>query len=78
MGFPRGSDGKESACNEGDLSSVPGLGRSSVEGIGYPFQNSWAFLVAQQVKKKKKKKSSCNVGDLGLIPGLGSSPSYPL
>ena len=27
MGFPGGSAGKESACNEGDLSSIPGLGR---------------------------------------------------
>ena len=29
MGFPGGSDGKESACNVGDLGSIPGLGRSS-------------------------------------------------
>ena len=28
MGFPGGSDGKESACNAGDLGSIPGLGRS--------------------------------------------------
>jgi len=28
MGFPGGSDGKESACNEGDLDSNPELGRS--------------------------------------------------
>ena len=28
MGFPGGSDGKESACNEGDLGLIPGLGRS--------------------------------------------------
>ena len=34
MGFPGGSVGKESACNEGDLSSVPGLGRSPEEGNG--------------------------------------------
>jgi len=27
MGFPGGSDGKESACNAGDLNSIPGLGR---------------------------------------------------
>ena len=32
MGFPGGSDGKESACNAGDLGSVPGLGRSPGEG----------------------------------------------
>ena len=28
LGFPDGSDGKESACKEGDLGSIPGLGRS--------------------------------------------------
>ena len=28
LGFPGGSDGKESACNEGDLGSIPGLGKS--------------------------------------------------
>ena len=39
-GFPGGSDGKESACNAGDLGSIPGLGRSSGEGKGYPFQYS--------------------------------------
>ena len=36
LGFPRGSAGKESACNAGDLGSSPGLGRSSEEGNGYP------------------------------------------
>ena len=42
-GLPRlslGSDGKEPACNVGDAGSVPGLGRSPREGIGYPFQYS--------------------------------------
>ena len=38
--FPYGSAGKESACNEGDLGSIPGLGRSSGEGKGYPLQYS--------------------------------------
>ena len=32
MGFPGGSDGKESTCNSGDLGSIPGLGRSPGEG----------------------------------------------
>ena len=36
--FPGGSAGKESACNAGDLSSIPGLGRSPGEGKGYPLQ----------------------------------------
>ena len=39
-GFPGGSDGKESACNARDPGSVPGLGRSSGEGNGYPLQYS--------------------------------------
>ena len=38
--FPSGSDGKESACNAGDLSSIPGLGRSPGEGNGNPLQYS--------------------------------------
>ena len=40
MGFPGGSDGKESACNAGDLGSIPGLGRSPGEGNSYPLQCS--------------------------------------
>ena len=40
QGFSGGSDGKESACNAGDLSSVPRLGRSPGEGNGYPLQHS--------------------------------------
>ena len=38
--IPGGSDGKESACNVGDLGSIPGLGRSPEEGKGYPLQYS--------------------------------------
>ena len=40
MGFPDGSDGKESAYNEVDLSSITGLGRSPEEGNGNPLQYS--------------------------------------
>ena len=40
MGFPGSSAGKESACNAGDLRSVPRLGRSPGEGIGYPLHYS--------------------------------------
>ena len=40
QGFPCGSDSKESACNEGDLGSIPELGRSPGEGNSYPFQYS--------------------------------------
>ena len=38
--FPGGSDGKESACNTGDLGSIPGLGRSPGRGNGTPLQYS--------------------------------------
>ena len=38
QGFPGGSDGKESACNAGDLGSISGLGRSPGEGNGNPLQ----------------------------------------
>ena len=44
------SVGEEFACNAGDPGLIPGLGRSSGEGIGYPLQYSWASLVAQLVK----------------------------
>ena len=40
MGFPCGSAGKESACNVGDLGSIPGLGRCPGEGKRYPLQYS--------------------------------------
>ena len=47
--FPGGSDGKESACNAGDLGSVPGLGRSG-EGDGFFFH---FFQVAEVTLAKK-------------------------
>jgi len=50
LGFPHSSVGKESTCNAGDPGSIPGSGRSSREGIGYPLQYSWASPVAQLVK----------------------------
>ena len=50
LGFPDSSGGKESVCNAGDPNSIPGSGRFSGEGIGYPLQYSWFSLVAQLVK----------------------------
>ena len=38
-GFPGGSDGKEPACNVGDLASIPGSIKSPGEGNGYPLQH---------------------------------------
>ena len=49
-GFPGSSAAKESTCNAGDSGSIPVLGRSPEEGIGYPLLYSWASLVAQMVK----------------------------
>ena len=40
MGFPGGSDSKESCCNAGNLGSIPGLGRSPEGGHGNPLQYS--------------------------------------
>ena len=49
-GFPDSSVGKESTCNVGNPGSIPGLERSAGEGIDYPLQYSWSFLLAQLVK----------------------------
>ena len=50
--YPDSSVGKESTCNAGDPSSIPGSGRSAGEGICYPLQYSRASLVAQLVKNQ--------------------------
>ena len=68
MGFPDNPVGKESVCNAGDPGLIPGLGRSTREGIGYPLI-FLGFLCGSDGKE-----STCNVGDLGSIPGLGRSP----
>ena len=74
--LPGSSAGKKSTCNAGDPGSIPGLGRSAGEGIGYPF----VFLGFPCGSAGKE--SACNVGDLGLTTGLGRSPregkGYPL
>ena len=67
----------KTACNAGDHSSIPGLGRSPGEGIDYPFQYSLGFLGVSDGKE-----FAYNAGDVGLIPGLGRSHGegnrYPL
>ena len=50
LGFPDSSAGKESSSNAGDPGSIPGLGGSPGEGLGYPLQYSWISLVALLVK----------------------------
>ena len=44
LGFPDSSVGKESTCNAGDPSLIPGSGRFSGEGKGYPLLYSWVSL----------------------------------
>ena len=58
-GFPGGSAGKESACNVGDLGSIPGLGRYPGEGKGYPLQysgleNSMNYIVHGVAKSRTR------------------------
>ena len=60
--------GKESTCNAGDPSSIPGLGRSTGERIHYPVQYSWASLVAQLVK------SLPAMREPGFDPWVGKIP----
>ena len=77
-GFHDSSVGKESTCNAGDPSLMPGSERSAGEGIGrLPTPVFLGFPCGSAGKE-----SSCNVGDLGSIPGLGISPGegkgYPL
>ena len=88
MGFPSGSAGKESACNAGDPSAIPGLGRFPGEGKGYPLQYSGleSFMVCIVHGGfpcgSAGKESAHNAGDLGSIPGLvrsrGEGKGYPL
>ena len=54
MGFPGGSDGKEFACNAGDPSLIPGLGRSPGEGNDDPLQYAWLEKSMDRVMKTKK------------------------
>ena len=68
VGFPDSSVGKESTCNAGDPDSIPGLGRSSGEGIGYPLQYSWASLAGQLVKNPSA------MWETGFDPWLGKIP----
>ena len=45
-GFLGSPAGEESACNAGDPGFIPGLGSYPGEGMGYPFQYTWASMVA--------------------------------
>ena len=67
QGFLDSSVGKESTCNAEDPGSIPGLGRSAGEGIGYPLQYSWASLMAQLLV-------CLQCGRPGLDPWVGKIP----
>ena len=60
---------KESDCNAGDHGLIPGLGRSTGEGIGYSLQYSWASLFGSA-----REESTCNVGRPGFNPWVGKIP----
>jgi len=63
------SSGKESTCNAGDPTSIPGSGRSPWRRDRLPTPG---FLGFPDVSDSKE--STCNVEDLGLIPELGRFP----
>ena len=68
MGFPDSSVGKESTCSAGHPGSIPGLGRSPGEGLGYPLQYSWTSLVAQLVKNPPPMQKTWVQSLVGKIP----------
>ena len=76
-GFRDSSVSKESTCSAGDPSSIPGLERSTGEGIGYPLQYSWASLLAQLVKNLPAMQET-PVRFLGWKDPLEKGKSYPL
>ena len=77
MGFPDSSVGKESACNAEDPISIPGSGRSSGEGIGYPFHYFGASLVVQMIKNPPAMQETW-VQSLGWEDPLEKGMAYPL
>ena len=77
MGFPGSSAGEESSCNAADPGLIHGSGRSPGEGIGYPLQCSWAFLVAQLVKNPPAMRETW-VQSLGWEDPLEKGKGYPL
>ena len=68
-GFPGSSAGKESACNAGDTSSIPGLGRFPWRRVKLLTPVFLGFPGGSDGYE-----SACSAGDLGSIPGLGRSP----
>ena len=69
LGFPSSSAGKQSACNAQKPSLISGLGQSPGDRIGYPFQYSWASLVAEMVKNPPAMLATWVWSLGGKIPG---------
>ena len=74
LAFPQSSVGKESACNVGDLGSIPGLGRSPGKGKGFPLQysgleNSMDYIV-HGVAKSRTRRSDFHLALLGALISL--------
>ena len=74
LGFPGGSDGKESACSVGDLDSIPGLRRSPGEGKGYPLQysgleNSTDCVVHGVAKSQTRLSFHFHIHSFQVFPG---------
>ena len=82
QGFPCGSAGKESACNAGNLGSIPGLGRSPGEGKGYPIEysgleNSMDYIVHWVAKSQTRLSDfHFHFNDLSMIYTLWADCMY--
>ena len=72
QGFSDSSVGKESACNAGDTSLIPGWGRRPWGRDRLPTAVFLGFPHGSAAKE-----SACNAGDLGSIPGIGEGKGYP-
>ena len=87
MGFPGGSDGKESACNVGDLGSISGFERSPGGGDGNPFQHSCVgnpmnrdYFLGSSVHGDSPGKNTevgCHGRLQGIFPTQGLNPGLP-
>ena len=80
LGFPGGSDPKESACKTGDRGSIPGSGRSPGKGNGNPLQYSclgnpmgrgaWWATVHGVAKNRTQLSNECDACGINLVPPL--------
>ena len=74
-GLPDSSVGKESFCNAGDPSLIPGSGRSFGEGMGYPLQYSGLEISKDCMVHRVSKSQTC-LNDFHFQPGAGGTNSH--